>query len=492
MNNYSKTKKEKINYSVDFQRVLVSYMLSDSEAYIQCQNIVQTQYFDGSLQSVVKLILDHSTTYKGLPPVELIKAQTGIDISLVEVSDSSKQWFLDQIELFCRHKAIEIAILASADMLESGYYGDVEGIIKDAVLVSLNRELGTNYFEDPRKRLEKLLEQNGNISSGWKCVDQIIYRMGLGELILFSAVTGGGKSVALQNLTCNLAMQNYNVVYFTLELSEELTSKRLDSMITDIPNASIFRQIDKVELIIKQKEKHLGAIQVKYIKPSTTTNDLRAYLKEYQIQHNKKPDAIVVDYMDLMGANSKRIDPTNLFAKDKLVAEELRGLAMELGLLAISAVQVNRSGYGELDPTAANISGGISKIFACDLLINISNTPASRERGEIGFHFIKTRNSAGTGKHIALGFDSNTLRITDPADFSMATTKADAQHLIETSQSNDIPIFDNTSYGSHTVYNVDESSVTEHVTSTSSTPTNSRDMTPALERLMNKTKNRKD
>ena len=484
-----KTKKEKINYGIDLQRVLVAYMLSDSEAFIQCQNIVLPSYFDTSLQPVIKLILSHSEKYKGLPSTELIKAQTGVDISLVEVSESSRAWFLDQFELFARHMSIQAAILSSADMLEEGYYNDVESLVKEAVLVGLNRDLGTNYFEDPKARLEKLLNQNGNISTGWKSVDQIIYKLGKGELAIFTAISGGGKSVALQNLTLNWALQNYNVLFISLELSEGLVSKRIDSMLTNIPNTSIFRQIDKVELIVKQKERHLGAIQVKYMKSGSNTNDIRAYLKEYQIQYNRKPDMIVVDYLDLMSPNSRRVDPTNFFAKDKLVSEELRGLAMEQEIILLTASQLNRTGYDELNPNASHIAGGISKVNTSDLVINISNTPASRERGEIGFHFIKTRNSGGVGKHIALKFDVDTLRITDPDDFSAATTKADAQHLIETSQSNDIPIFDNTSYGSHTVYNVDESGVKENKIPGEN---NSRDMTPALERLMNKTKNRKD
>jgi replicative DNA helicase len=473
----AKITKEKVNYGISLQTVLLSYMLSDTEAFIQCQNIIQPQYFDSSLQPAVKLILDHSSKYKGLPPVELIKAQTGVEVTSVEVSDASKTWFLDQIELFCRHKAIEAAILSSADLLEQGFHGDLESIMKDAVLISLNRELGTNYFEDPKKRLEKLLNQNGNISTGWKAVDKIVYKLGKGELAIFTAVTGGGKSVALQNLTVNWALQNYNVVYFSLELSEELVAKRLDSMITNIPNVSIFKQIDRVELIVKQKERHLGAIQVKYLKSGSNTNDLRAYLKEYQIQYNKKPDMIVVDYLDLMAPNSKRIDQTNLFAKDKLVAEELRSLGMELEIIVATAAQLNRSGYDELNPTSANIAGGISKANTADLVVNISNTAASRDRGEINFHFMKTRNSGGVGQHIALKFDVDTLRITDPDDFSAASTKAEAQHLIETSQSNDVPIFDNTSYGSHTVYK-DEIA----------TNSGSKDMSPALARLLNQTK----
>jgi archaellum biogenesis ATPase FlaH len=470
--NKNKTK-EKVNYNTDIQRVLISYMLSDPEAFVLCQPLLDPKYFDGTLQPVIKFILNYAEKYKGLPTPALIYAETHIEFLLVEPNDTDKQWFLDTIELFCRHKACELALIEGADMVELGSYGDLETLLKNAVLLSLNRDLGTDYFKNPRERLEKMLKENGNISTGWKSVDDIIYRMGRGELAIFAAVTGGGKSVAMQNLAINWAMANYNIVYFTFELSESLVSKRLDAMITGIPNASIFRQIDKVEIIVKQKEKHCGAIHIKALKLGTTTNDLRAYLKEYQIQNKKKPDMIIVDHLDHMYANSNRIDPSNLFIKDKYVSEELRDLGREQDAIVITASQITRNAYDELNPTAAHIAGGISKANTCDLLISISNTVASRERGEIGFHFMKTRNSGGTGRDIALKFDVDTLRITDPEDASLAQTKASAQHLIETS--NEQPIFDATAYGD-AIYVPEQS------------PTGLKDMTPALERLINKTR----
>ena len=136
-------------------------------------------------------------------------------------------------------------------------------------------------------------------------------------------------------------------------------------------------------------------------------------------------------------------------------------------------ILTHNSGYDNLEACRANISGGISKIFACDLLVNISNTPASRERGEIGFHFIKTRNSGGVGKHIALKFDTNTLRITDPDDFSSASIKGEAVNLIENSNN---AVFDNTSYGSNSAF--DAPSIKDSG--------GTKDMTSALERLMSK------
>jgi hypothetical protein len=474
----SKETKEKISYNYDKQFNFIKVMLTDFELFVRCQNILRASYFDNSLQPTVKFMLEYAEKYSGVPTTDIIKSETNLEITKSDnLLESEREWFLDNVEKFCRHKSIEAAILKSADMLEEGFYNDVEGLVRDAVLVSLNRELGTNYFEDPRLRLEKLLNQNGNISTGWKSIDDVVYKLGRGELAIFTAVLGGGKSVALQNLTVNWAMQNYNVIYFTLELSEELTCKRLDAMITGIPNASIFRQIDKVELVVKMKEKHLGAIQIKYMKPGTKTNDIKAYLKEYQIKNGKKPDMIIVDYLDLMYPNSNKVELSNFFVKDKFVSEELRGLGMEENIIVATACQINRGGFEELNPTAANISGGLSKAMTADLVVNVHNTPAARERGEITFMFMKTRNSGGVGKHIPLNFDINTLRITDKEDFSSTSMpETSSQELVDV---NETPVFDNSTIGEREISHIYEAGEIKNA---------SGDLTPALSRLMQKTK----
>ena len=75
---------------------------------------------------------------------------------------------------------------------------------------------------------------------------------------------------------------------------------------------------------------------------STTTNTLRAYLKEFQIKTGLKPDCLVVDYLDLMYPNNIKIDATSLFVKDKFVSEELRGLMHETNTFGATASQLNR------------------------------------------------------------------------------------------------------------------------------------------------------
>ena len=50
-----------------------------------------------------------------------------------------------------------------------------------------------------------------------------------------------------------------------------------------------------------------------------TANDLRSYVKEFEIKTGRKIDVVLVDYLDLMMPIAKRISAENLFVKDKYV-----------------------------------------------------------------------------------------------------------------------------------------------------------------------------
>ena len=232
------------DYSSDLQKLFVQFMLSDPELYSRVRSIVKPSYFDRSVRKVVDLLVEHSEEYSTIPTPEIIKAQTGQEIEKVDNIEQHTDWFIDEFETFCRHKAIEKAIIDSADLLETGKYGEVETRIKDAVQIGLARSLGTDYFADPRARLEKLKDNNGQISTGWKALDDKLYGgINRGEITIFAGGSGAGKSLFMQNMSLNWAELGMNVVYFTLELSEELSSMRMDAMLTDRSTKKNFQRI---------------------------------------------------------------------------------------------------------------------------------------------------------------------------------------------------------------------------------------------------------
>jgi replicative DNA helicase len=204
-----------------------------------------------------------------------------------------------------------------------------------------------------------------------------------------------------------------NVLYLTFELSENLVSMRIDSMVTEIPSREIFKNIDDVEMKVRVLGKKSGAVQIKYMPTGKNANDVRAYLKEYEVKTGRKIDALLVDYLDLMHPIAAKISAENLFVKDKYVSEELRNLAMELNCIFVTASQLNRSSVEEIEFDHSHISGGISKINTADNLIGIFTSRAMRERGRYQIQLMKTRSSSGVGQKIDLEFDLDSLRIRD-------------------------------------------------------------------------------
>jgi replicative DNA helicase len=246
--------------------------------------------------------------------------------------------------------------------------------------------------------------------------------MNRGELNIFAGGSGAGKSLFLANLGVNWALQGLNVVYLTLELSEALVSMRIDSMLTGISTKEIFRDLDDVEMKVKMIGKKSGMLQVKYMPSGKTANDLRAYLKEYEIKVGKKVDILLVDYLDLLMPVSKKISPADLFIKDKYVSEELRNLAVEKNCVLVTAAQLNRGAVEEVEFDHSHISGGLSKIQTADNVFGIFTSRAMRERGRYQIQLMKTRSSSGVGMKVDLEFNLESLKISDlPEDEQEST-----------------------------------------------------------------------
>ena len=408
---------EKPNYNFDTQRLYLEMFLSDAETFVRCQNIYDPENFDRRLQPIAKFILDYVDNYKVMPETKIVNATCNSDLETVKLPPENYNWLMDEFEHFSRHRSLERAILKSADLLEKGEYGPVERLIRDAIQISLNKDLGTDYFENPRARLEHLKNSNGQISTGWPTMDRRLYGgFNRGELSIFAAASGGGKSLFLANLAVNWALTGLNVIYLTFELAENLVAMRVDSMLTGISTREIFRNIDDVELRVKMTERKAGNIQIKYLPSGKNCNDIRAYLKEYQVKKGYKPDIILIDYLDLMMPISIKVSPSDLFVKDKYVSEEIRNLAMETNCITVTASQLNRSAVEEIEFDHSHIAGGLSKIQTADNVIGIFTSRAMRERGKYQIQFMKTRSSSGVGQKIDLDFNIETLRITDPGE----------------------------------------------------------------------------
>ena len=404
-------------YGVDVQRLFLAMMLEDATSYVRVQNIFNPENFDRGLRPAAEFIKQHCDAHKTMPDRAQISATTGVRLQpIADLNEGHFDWFLEEFESFTRRQELERAILKSADLLEKGNFDPVEKLIKDAVQISLTKDMGTDYFADPRARLMALKSNNGQNSTGWPALDKLLYGgFNRGELQIFAGGSGSGKSLFMQNLAVNWAQAGLSGVYITLELSEGLCSYRIDSMMTNTAAKDIFKDLDTVEMKVRMMARKAGQMRIKYMPAQSTVNDIRAYIKELQIQTGLRADFLCVDYLDLLMPVSAKVSPNDLFVKDKYVSEELRNLAKELNILFVTASQLNRAAVEEIEFDHSHISGGISKINTADNVFGIFTSRAMRERGRYQLQLMKTRSSSGVGQKVELEFDIESLRIRDLA-----------------------------------------------------------------------------
>jgi replicative DNA helicase len=411
-------------YNIDLQRLFVEFLAQDKDLFSRVNGIIDPLYFDRELRKGVEFIQEHAMNYSALPTRDQILATTGLELQeLKDVDDRHQKWFIDEFETFCKHKALESAILESADLLEKGEYGPVERKIKEAVGIGLAKHMGTDYWESPAERIERVRNARGGQSTGWRDIDQKLYGgFNRGELNIFAAASGGGKSLFLQNLALNWSIAGLNVVYISLELSEELSSMRLDSMITGMNTKEVFKNVDDVDLKVRMQGKKAGKLQIVQLPNGITINAITSYMREYETKNDLKIDAVLIDYLDLMMPAQSKVSPSDLFIKDKFVSEEMRNFAVEHDILFATASQLNRAAVEEVEFDHSHISGGLSKIQTADNVIGIFTSQAMRERGRYQVQFMKTRSSSGVGQKVDLAFDIGGLRIKDLDDDEAGST----------------------------------------------------------------------
>ena len=403
------------DYSPDLQKLFIEMMLQDAQSYVRVQNIYNPENFDRSLREVAKFIKEHTDQHRAMPTIEQVKAVTGTDLKHVpDLNESHYEWFMNEFEGFTKRQELERAILKAADMLEKGDYNPVEKLINDAVQISLTTDMGTDYFADPKQRIEKYYNSGGQVSTGWPQLDKLLYGgFSRGELNIFAGGSGSGKSLVMMNLALSWLQAGLSGVYVSLELSEELCALRTDAMLTGMGTKDIRKDIDTTTMKVRLVSKKAGNYQIKGFPAQSNVNDIRAYLKEYQIQTGRKVDFVMVDYLDLVMPVSAKVSPNDLFVKDKYVSEELRNLAKELGVLFVTASQLNRGAVEEIEFDHSHIAGGLSKINTADNVFGIFTSRAMRERGRYQIQCMKSRSSTGVGQKIDLDYDIDTMRITD-------------------------------------------------------------------------------
>lgn len=402
------------------EKILLEYSISNGDLFSKVLSILSSEYFTPPLDRVVTFILDYHNKYKGCPPPQIIHAETGIMLELRDGTKEERDYIAEEVEQHIRREAMRIAILKGADIVNkasSGSYdfGAVETAVKEALMISLDTDLGINQLAEDVALRHKMMQMNTDTRSiGWKKMDEMLEGVRRGELGIFAGNSGTGKSVVLANVAVNMASAGLDTLLITLELNQDLVSMRMDTILTGTPLKAVYNSSEEIQQTYKKLSEKYGRLQIKKLKNGSNANHIRSYINEYVLSSGKPPDVLCFDYLDLMSPIG---ESDGKFDHDKLITEQLREVMIEFNMYGFTASQLNRSGIDQKEKTQANIAGGKSKIDTCDFALAIVRDQEHYDNGTVQFQVLKLRNAEAGKRPIELHWNRTTVKISDePTD----------------------------------------------------------------------------
>jgi replicative DNA helicase len=442
------------------EQSILSHLLFNEAFARKVLPFLKVDYFQNQHDKVVySLINEYVEKYNNTPTKEVLyielKNKEGLSettfkdskrlIEDLTVDNTDIKWLVDSTEKFCQERAVYNAIMASIKILDdksgSNSTGAIPGLLSDALGVSFDVSIGHDYFANADDRFDFYRRKEEHLPFDLEFFNKIT-KGGLVRKTLNIALagTGVGKSLFMCHCAATNLTQGKNVLYITLEMSEEKIAERIDANLLNVT-------VDELAILPKDvydkkinriKEKTVGKLVIKeYPTASAGSGHFRHLINELRIKRNFIPDIIYIDYLNI--CSSSRIKSganVNSYTYVKAIAEELRGLGVEFNVPVVSATQTTRGGYGNSDVELTDTSESFGLPATADLMFALINTAELEPLGQLMVKQLKNRyNDPTIHKRFVIGVDRAKMRLYD--------VEESAQTLQE-----DIPVFNKTSFGS--------------------------------------------
>ena len=385
-------------YGAAFQVKVLSSLLTHKEFLQQMHDVLSEEYFDNQAHKwIVQNILDYYEQYHTTPTMEVLKVemkkvenevlQLSIKEQLREAYQSSKsdlEYVEKEFSAFCKNQQLKKALLNSVDLLNSGDFESIRGLIDNALKAGNDKNIGHEYLKDTEARYRE--DARKVVPTPWEKFNEFMQGgLGNGDFGLIFGNPGGGKSWTLVALGGYAVKMGYSVLHYTLELGEDYVGRRYDAFFTGKPVDTLSKHRDRIDEITEQLP---GQLIIKEFSPGmATVNTLRSHIQKCQ-DLGFAPDLIIVDYVDLL-SSKKRVSDRKGEIDDIYLST--KGLAKELQLPIWSVSQVNRSGAKDDVIEGDKAAGSYDKMMVTDIAISLSRKKEDKINGTGRFHIMKNR-----------------------------------------------------------------------------------------------------
>ena len=385
-------------YGTSFQIKVLSSLLTHKEFLQNINDILSEEYFDNQAHRwIIGEILNYYEQYHTTPTMEVLKVEMKkvsnevLQLSIKEqlreaykASDEDLEYVEKEFSSFCKNQQLKKALLNSVDLLNSGDFESIRGLIDNALKAGAEKNIGHEYLKDTEARYRE--ESRTIVPTPWgKFNDLMQGGLGNGDFGLVFGNPGGGKSWTLVAIGGFAVKMGFNVLHYTLELGEDYVGRRYDAFFTGKPVDTLNKNRDKVDEVIKELPGQL--IIKEYAPGQATINTIRGHIQKCT-DLDFKPDLIIIDYVDLL-SSKKRTQDRKGEIDDIYVST--KGLAKELQLPIWSVSQVNRAGAKDDVIEGDKAAGSYDKIMITDIAISLSRKKEDKVNGTGRFHIMKNR-----------------------------------------------------------------------------------------------------
>ena len=440
--------------NINLEQTILRNLLVNEKYTRKVLPYIRPEYFEGTYRTLFQEVGKFVAKYNKLPTLESFKIQIdeasmgdeqyrhAVEVlpNLFGTEKVDDEWLVNTTEKWCQDRAVYNAIMESITIIDGKHQSLTKNALPDiltkALGVSFDANVGHDYIENWQQRFDFYHTKEERIPFDLEMLNKIT-KGGLPNktLNIILAGTGVGKSLAMCHFAAAALSDGYNVLYITMEMAEERIAERIDANLMDVP----IDQLDNVpkdmfsQKVARIAKQTTGKLIVKeYPTGQANSSHFRALLNELKLKKTFKPDIIFVDYLNICASSRMKAmgGSINSYTYIKAIAEELRGLAVELNVPIVSATQTTRSGYGNSDVGLEDTSESFGLPATADLMFAIVSTEELEKQGQIAVKQLKNRyNDPTTYKRFVLGIDRSKMRLFD--------VNPDEQTLVD-----DTPAFD--------------------------------------------------
>lgn len=398
---------------------ILSQLLFNKEYFVKVWPYLNNTYFEkGPAKTLFNTINEHVKEYQAVPTKTALDiALDGSDLSEVEYEGTKKllgvladtpedqEWLVKETEKYVQKSAMFnatsriIEIQSNAELPKDKRdkripdIGAIPDIMRDALSICFDSALGHDWLNDYEARFQTYLNKSKKVPFRINILNKITkggVEYGTENVLL--AGTNVGKSLGLCSLAADYLQTGHNVLYISMEMAEEVCAKRIDANLLDVSLDDIDEgHVSWAEYKSKMEKWRasgtLGTLKIKqYPTGGAHADTFRALLNEYKLKQGFVPDVIIVDYLAICASSRLKTFTENSYGLIKMVAEELRGLAVEKNVVLWTAAQTTRGANVAAEIDMADIAESFGIAHTADFMLGVVET---EEFAQMGLQLIK-------------------------------------------------------------------------------------------------------